>query len=139
VPEPIVAILVVPELHTPPLVLLSTPVVPGHSPLPNGPVIAVGKGFTVNTAVAIQPVGRVYIIVSIPAVIPLTTPVAEPIVAFVLLTLHTPPPVASLRVAVPPGHTDSVPVIHAGSGFSVSFCPAVWLLSPLPEQFVTQR
>ena len=46
-------------------------------------------------------------IVTLPGATPVTVPVAEPIVATkVLLLLHTPPNVASLRFDVEPTHTD---------------------------------
>ena len=36
-----------------------------------------------------------------------------------LEVLQVPPVVASLKVVVPPGHTDNTPVIAAGLGFTV--------------------
>jgi hypothetical protein len=56
------------------------------------PVIVCGNGFTVTTAVAVQPVLMRYVIVVVPADIPATTPVADPIVATegVLLDHETP-------------------------------------------------
>ena len=58
-----------------------------------------------------------------PVVTPVTTPVEEPTVATeVLPLLHTPPGVASVKVAVNPGHSLAVPPIAAttGSGLTVS-------------------
>ena len=56
-----------------------------------------------------------------PAAIPLTTPVPEPTVASdVLLLLHVPPVVASLKVVVEPIHTLATPVIDAGFGLTVT-------------------
>ncbi len=56
-----------------------------------------------------------------PAVSPLTTPVEEPMVATdMLLLLQLPPVVASDNVVVLPTHTAAVPVMPAGSGFTVA-------------------
>ena len=53
-------------------------------------------------------------------------PVAEPIVAIaVLLLLHVPPEVASLRLEVNPEQTTESPVITGGAGFTVTVCVAV--------------
>ena len=52
---------------------------------------------------------------------PITTPVPVPIVAIkVLLLLHAPPPVASLRVVVPPTHILAVPAIAGGPEVTVT-------------------
>ena len=51
---------------------------------------------------------------------PLTLPVAEPIVAIVAsLLLHEPLEVVSVSVVVNPSHTEVVPPIEAGSGLTV--------------------
>ena len=55
----------------------------------------------------------------VPAVTPVTMPEEEPIVAFELLMLQTPPPVRSPSVVVSPTHTLSVPVIDEGKGSTV--------------------
>ena len=61
--------------------------------------------------------------VTVPALIPVTTPV-EPTVATVVvpLVLHVPPDVASLNVIAEPAHTVPVPVvvIDAGNGLTVN-------------------
>jgi hypothetical protein len=124
VDEPTVATVVVPLSHVPPVgAPVSTIVEPMHTCIPAGElVIAVGSGLTVTTAVLIQPVGSVYVIVAVvatetvPAVI---SPVSEPIAATVLLLLQVPPAVASNAVVVAPEHTASVPVMAAGSAFTV--------------------
>jgi hypothetical protein len=55
--------------------------------------------------------------VTVPAV---TTPVDEPMDATALLLLvHVPPAVALLSAVVCPEHTASVPVMAAGSAFTV--------------------
>jgi hypothetical protein len=56
----------------------------------------------------------------VPALIPLTTPVELPTVATaVLLLLHVPPPVAHESVVEPPAQALVVPVIAAGTEFTV--------------------
>jgi hypothetical protein len=56
------------------------------------PPMAVGKVFTVNAAVFIQPGVAVYVITGVPVATPVTTPVAPSTVASaVLLLLHVPP------------------------------------------------
>ena len=58
-------------------------------------------------------------IVAVPPDTPLTTPVAEFILAIAaLLVAHDPPPVASARVVVVPEHIAVVPVIADGRGFT---------------------
>ena len=53
--------------------------------------------------------------VAVPAAIPATIPVPEPIVATPgALLLHTPPGVGLLNVAKPPEHTCAVPAIAPG-------------------------
>ena len=67
--------------------------------------------------------------VDVPPAIPVTVPVAEPMVAAaVLLLLHVPEAVASLRVNVRPAHTGVLFVIAAGSGSTVTVVTAVQLL-----------
>jgi hypothetical protein len=58
------------------------------------PLIAatVGVALTVTTLVAVLPHATLYVIVTVPALTPVKTPVAEPIVArAVLLDDHVPP------------------------------------------------
>ena len=58
--------------------------------------------------------------IAVPPDMPVTTPEPLPTVAIVVLLLvHVPPPVASLNVVVKPTHTDVIPVIVAGRGFTV--------------------
>ncbi len=60
-----------------------------------------------------------YVIVALPADMPVTTPVVEPIVAVpVLLLLHVPPAVTFAKVTVDPVFTVAVPVIAAGEAFT---------------------
>lgn len=56
----------------------------------------------------------------VPAVNPVTTPDAEPIVAtLVLLLVHRPPIVPLLNVVVDPSHTVVLPEIATGVWFTV--------------------
>ena len=55
----------------------------------------------------------------VPEVIPVITPLAEPIVAFALFKDHVPPVIASLKVVVEPTQTLVVPVIDDGNGLIV--------------------
>ena len=67
---------------------------------------------------------------AVPAVPPVTTPVALPTIAVALLpVLHVPPVAVSVRVVVSPSHTVIVPVILLGSGFTVTFAVAAQPLS----------
>lgn len=87
----------------------------------NVPVMAptVGVVVTTNAAVLLvepQELLNVYDTESDPAPTPVTTPVLELTVAIeVLLLLHAPPVVASVKVTVPPEHTVSVPPIATGT------------------------
>ena len=58
---------------------------------------------------------------AVPAVMPDTIPVPAPIVATaVLLLLQVPPVLVVLRVVVCPTHALVLPVMAAGSGFTVA-------------------
>ena len=58
--------------------------------------------------------------VTVPADPPVTIPVLAPALAMVvLLLLHVPPVVVLLSVVVEPIHTEDVPLIAAGNGFTV--------------------
>jgi hypothetical protein len=60
-------------------------------------------------------------IVSSPAVMPVTTCVSDPIVAIpVLVLLQVPPPVPSTRLIVEPTQTLLLPVIAPGNGLTVT-------------------
>ena len=104
----------------PPVRSVNAVVKPAHTD--NVPVIPTGTGFTVTTAVVIQPVPIVYVMVAVPAVAPpVTTPVEEPIVAVpVALLPHVPPVGVSLNVVVAPEHSTIVPVIGTGNVFTVT-------------------
>src|SRR4051812_40798983 len=60
------------------------------------PVIGTGNGLTVTCFVAVQPVGKVYVIVAVPVVTVVMPPEVGSMVAMaVLLIDHVPPAVAS--------------------------------------------
>jgi len=85
------------------------------------PLIAAGSGFTVTVEVIKHPVGNVYVIVALPADIPVTVPEIGPIVATpALLLAHVPPDDVLLNVVVAPTQTDAVPVIAAGKALTVA-------------------
>lgn len=57
--------------------------------------------------------------VAVPAAPPVTVP-ATTVATVVLLLLHTPPVVVSVRAVVSPAHILLVPLIAAGLGFTVN-------------------
>jgi hypothetical protein len=87
-----------------------------------GPAIVAGVVLTETTAVVMQPLPIVYVIVVVPGATPVTTPVPALTVATdVLLLVHeTAVAVALLRFVVEPGHMASVPVIADGDAFTVT-------------------
>jgi hypothetical protein len=104
VSEPTVAIEVLLLLQVPPgVILLKFAVVPTQAD--KGPVIRAGSGFTVITAVAMQPEESIYVITVVPAETPVTTPVEGPTVATAVFELlHTPVP-GAVKVIVDPTQT----------------------------------
>ena len=134
---PIVALALL-LLHVPPPTLLVKVVVnPTHTA--DVPVIvpAFGRGLIVIVFV-VDAVPHTlvteYIIVSIPAVTPVTIPVL-PIEAFALLILHVPPVVASVIAIVEPTQTADKPVIKPalGNGFTVTN----FVAAAVPQLFIT--
>ena len=101
-------------LHVPPAVgSVSDVVCVAHTIVV--PAIPDGNGFTVTVAVMRQLVGSVYVIVVVPAFIPVAIPVPDIIVAAVILLLpHVPPVDGSVKVAVVPTHNVLVPTIATG-------------------------
>ena len=113
-----VAIAGLPLVHEtpPPVASVRNVVLPWHtSVLPD---IAAGAALTVTLYVLLQPVGSVYVIIAVPAELPVTFPEPPP-VTVVLSELHVPPLVASLSVIVELSHTLTGPVIAAGFGLTV--------------------
>lgn len=86
------------------------------------PPIVAGLGITVTILVIKHPVAlSVYVTVTVPATMPVTMPVDEPTEAEDgSLLLHEPPGVASFKVVFNPIHTEAVPVIAPGNGFTVN-------------------
>jgi hypothetical protein len=70
--------------------------------------------------------------VAVPAVMPVITP-AKLIDAFVDELTHVPPVVVLARVVILPSHTTAVPVIVAGSAFTVR---TVEVVQPEPRAYV---
>lgn len=102
-------------LHVPPaLAFVSIALLPAHTLI--APPIEAGSAFTTTDAVVRQLVGRVYVIVVLPALMPLTTPVLLIVADEGLLLLQIPPALALDKVVVEPAHTAGVPAIAAGSG-----------------------
>lgn len=105
--------------HVPPVVvLLSVVVRPTHSV--RLPVMAAGVGVTVTTLVVVQPPTEAAVIVAVPGVIPVTTPVPDTVATAVLELLQATGLVVVLRVVVLPTHTVAVPVIAVGTGVTVT-------------------
>ena len=83
------------------------------------PVIA-ESAFTVIGNVDPQPVGRVYVIITVPAAPPVTTPVDDPMDATdVELLPHVPPPGEQLNVADKLPHMVLGPLMAPGCGLTV--------------------
>ena len=77
----------------------------------------------------------VYLIVTVPAAIPVTTPVALTVAVAGVKLLHTPPVVASVNVVVFPTQTVLVPPIAAGevgAAISVTVTLSLAVLSQVP-------
>ena len=105
--------------HVPPVVvLLSVVVRPTHSV--RLPVMAAGVGVTVTTLVVVQPPTEAAVIVAVPGVMPVTTPVPDTVAMAVLELLQATGLVVVLSVVVLPTHTVAVPVIAVGTGVTVT-------------------
>ena len=102
----------------PPVPSVSIVVNPAHTF--NVPDMDAGKELTVTAVVVTHPVVNAYVTVVVPAVMPFTIPVPDPIEATaVLLLLHSPNGVASVRFVVEDTHTLVVPDIPDGNGLTV--------------------
>lgn len=106
-------------LHVPPEVTSLSIVVKPEQTLVM-PVIARGSGFTVMFFIEMQPVGKVYVMVTGPAATPVSTPVLLIVASEVLLLLQVPPAVASVNCVVAATHTPAAPEIAAGKGFTIT-------------------
>jgi hypothetical protein len=71
--------------------------------------------------------------VLVPAVTPVITPAVLMVATDGVLLLHVPPVVVLLTVVVSPAHTCSVPVMAAGSGFTVTVAVRI---QPVPSEYV---
>lgn len=82
--------------------------------------------------------GSVYVMTAVPALIPVTIPLAEPIFATEAFPLVQVPPVTLLvNVPVLPAHIDMRPPIVAGAAFTVTVAvvlhaPTVYVITAVP-------
>ena len=76
----------------------------------------------------------VYVIVAVPAAIPVTTPDVLTVATEASLVVHVPPPTVSANVVVPPTHAVVVPVMVPALGEAFTVMLAVALR--LPQAFV---
>jgi hypothetical protein len=118
-PVPAVAVAVLPLLHVPPDVpSLRVVDAPEHTVVV--PVIPRGEAKTVSTLKALQLPPREYVILVVPASIPVNTPDEDPIVAMVVpLLAHVPPPIPSLSEVKIPVHKLGAPEMLVGEGVTV--------------------
>lgn len=114
--EPTVATEVLPLIQMPPSGEVDNAIpVPGQKGIL--PAIAEGVVCTVIGFTDLQPVGKVYVICSVPAAMPFTTPVPVPMVKNPLpLALHVPPAGDALAVIIAPLHTEDGLEILPGKG-----------------------
>jgi hypothetical protein len=84
------------------------------------PEIDVGKALTVTSLLAVQPADDVYIIFAVPDETPVTRPEELTVATEVLLLLHVPPVVTSLKCVVRPMQTVAVPVMDDGTLLTVT-------------------
>ena len=116
---PVLLLLQVP----PPVTSLNDTVAPVHSAI--APCTGAGFAFTVTLLTAIQPVGALYVIFTVPAATAVTIPVLLPTVAVnMLLLLHTPLPVSE-RVVVVPAHNTKLPVAVCGLALTITVAAVV--------------
>ena len=126
---PTVATEALPDIHTPPGTLLVNVVVePAHTV--DTPDVTPGFTLTDTGNVLLQPVPNVYVISAVPAVTPVTTPVAGftfPMVMFELLQV---PPDGELdRLVVRPIQVLGIPAMGDGSASTVI---TFTVLHPIP-------
>ena len=126
-----VAMVVLPLVHVPPVVPSVNEIV---EPTQNGEdaEIADGVVLTVIIVVAVQPVPREYVIIDVPDITPVTTPVPLTTVATVVVPLdQVPPVVPSVNVMVVPEQNGEEPGIADGSTFTVT---TVMVKQPVPNE-----
>jgi hypothetical protein len=131
VPDTIVATVVGLIVHVPPeLASARVAQKPAHTLIE--PVITAGSGVTVTIIVLLQPLPKDVVMIAVPAVTPVTTPVNEPTVATaVLLLLQLPPGEDEVRVVVSPTHTLAAPLIVPGPAFTVTTVVAKQPVEPV--------
>jgi hypothetical protein len=120
VPLTTVATPVLALAHVPPVVPSVRVIVePTHTG--DDPGIADGVVLTVTTVVVVQPVPREYVIIDVPDIIPVTTPVPPTTVATVVVPLvQVPPVVPSVKVIVVPAQKADEAEIAPGNVFTVT-------------------
>jgi hypothetical protein len=124
---PIVATVEELELHVPPVVALVRESVPaGH--IAATPLIDVVSALIVAIVVDWQPVVNLYVIIAVPADMPLITPPDVMVATEVVPEDHVPPVVGLLSVAVAPIQAAGVPTIAAGLALTVT---EIVLLQPV--------
>ena len=103
-----------PLVQTPPVVVSLRFVV---APLQTIVLPSIGdNGLTVSTDVVLHPVPMVYVIVTVPAAMPVRMPLFEPTPAIlVLLLVHVPPEYASSRFDVSPTQSTEGDAIRVGT------------------------
>lgn len=120
------AVLLLLQLPPPVPLLANIAVAPAHNAEAPLTVPALGRLPTVTTADAVtvpQAEVTVYLMVEVPAEIPVTTPLEFTVAAEVLVLLQLPPVVPSLdKIVVEPVHRNVVPLIVPafGSGLTVT-------------------
>ena len=102
--------------HVPPGgVAPNVTLLPKHTP--SGPIMVSGRGFTVITATAVQPVEKEYPMMLLPGASASNVPVVASIVPIAgLLDDHVPPVDVVDNVVLCPTQSASVPVMGAGIG-----------------------
>ena len=112
--DDMVAIAELPGLHVPPVVASLSVVIRPAQALAV-PVILAGATLTVIALVAVHPEEIVYTRLNVPVATPVTIPVEEPTVAFVVLLLdHVPPEAVSVKAIVVPTQAIAEPEIEDG-------------------------
>ena len=120
--------------QTPPVaVVVNVEDIPVHMAAAPVMLPATGEGMIVIPAVVNavpQPLVTVYVIVALPEVTPVISPVVLTVATAALLLLHVPPVVVLLKVILAPWHTDERPVIVPDAGFGLTLSVAVVMAEP---------
>jgi hypothetical protein len=91
--------------QVPPAIGLVSVVVPPIQTVAGPEIGPAESGFTVTVAEATQPKGRLYEMMAVPGLAPVTTPDEDTVAIKGAELLHVPPGVASARVVVAPTHS----------------------------------